>query len=41
MSNYKYVNDSYAIGEGMSFSKRMFRPVKMAKQFKAYIGEKR
>lgn len=41
MSHYKFVNDSYAIGEGMSFSKRMFRPVKMAKQFKAHIGEKR
>lgn len=41
MYNYKYANDSYGIGEGMSFSKRMFRPVKMLKQFKAYIGENR
>ncbi len=37
MLDFDTINNSYAIGEGMHFSKRMFRPVQMLKQFKAYM----
>ncbi|GEM_PF-1491776 len=37
MTEYERVNDSYALGEGMAFSKRMFRPVEMLKQYRAVI----
>ncbi len=37
MQAYKYVNDSYALSEGMAFSKRMFRPVRMLAQYSAKI----
>ena len=37
MKEYKLINDSYAVSEGMAFSKRMFRPVGMLKQYKAKL----
>lgn len=40
MGTYRYANDSYALSEGMAFSKRMFRPVKMLKQYSAKIERK-
>ena len=33
MKRYRYVNDSYALNEGMAFSKRMFRPAAMLPQY--------
>lgn len=41
MQKYGLVNDSHAIGEGMNFNKRMFRPVQMLKQFKAKTEDDR
>ena len=37
MQAYRYVNDSYALSEGMAFSKRMFRPVRMIAQHSAKV----
>jgi hypothetical protein len=40
MQDYTYVNDSYALSEGMALNKRMFRPVSMLAQYSAKIEKK-